>query len=60
MAAMHDGLCAFDLMGTLIFCNPAAEHYLGASFSQLQQQGSALLERFALHRKGNFTDTIDS
>jgi len=51
MAAMHDGLCAFDLEGTLIFCNLAAERYFGAPFSVLQQQGSALLDRFTLHNK---------
>jgi signal transduction histidine kinase/ActR/RegA family two-component response regulator len=51
MAAMHDGLCAFDLAGTLIFCNPAAERYLGMPFSELQQQGSRLLERFTLHHE---------
>ncbi len=51
MAAMHDGLCAFDLEGTLIFCNAAAERYFGAPFSVLQPQGSALLDRFTLHNK---------
>jgi len=50
MAAMHDGLCAFDLEGSLIFCNPAAEHYFGAPFSTLQQ-GNTLLDRFTLHNK---------
>ncbi len=51
MAAIHDGLCAFDLEGTLIFCNPAAERFLDAPFTTLQQQKVALLQRFTLHSK---------
>lgn len=51
MAAIHDGLCAFDLEGTLIFCNPAAERYLDAPFATLRQQEIALLQRFTFHTK---------
>lgn len=55
MAAIHDGLCAFDLEGSLIFCNPAAEQYLDAPFAALRQQKSSLLQRFTFHTKTPFT-----
>jgi PAS domain S-box-containing protein len=51
LTAMSDGVCAFDAQGRLLFMNPAAEHYLGARLSELQQ--GDVLERFDVHLKVN-------
>ncbi|MEK8015819.1 MAG: ATP-binding protein [Candidatus Parabeggiatoa sp.] len=51
ISAMADGLCLFDQKGQLLFVNPAAENYLGASIQQLQK--IALLEKFYLHERVN-------
>lgn len=51
LTAMSDGVCAFDSQGHLLFINPAAEHYLGAALSELQQ--SDVLIRFDVHLKVN-------
>lgn len=51
LTAMSDGVCAFDAQGRLLFMNPAAEHYLGAGLSELQQ--GDVLERFDVHLKVN-------
>lgn len=49
--ALSDGLCVFDSHGQLIFANPAAERYLGATVEQLKLNG--VLERFELHDQVN-------
>ncbi|RKZ53335.1 MAG: hypothetical protein DRR16_03100 [Candidatus Parabeggiatoa sp. nov. 3] len=51
ITAMGDGLCLFDTKGQLLFVNPAAENYLGASIQQLQK--ISLLEHFSLHERVN-------
>ena len=51
ITAMGDGLCLFDQKGQLLFVNPAAENYVGASIQQLQK--ISLLDHFSLHERVN-------
>ncbi|OQW93027.1 MAG: hypothetical protein BWK79_13315 [Beggiatoa sp. IS2] len=51
IAAMSDGLCAFDSQGQLLFINPSAQNYLGTEYHELDQ--NAVLKAFELHEKVN-------
>lgn len=57
IAAVDDGLCAFDQKGNLLFINPAAERFLSTDQCLLQRE--PILQKFVVHGSGTWLNITE-